>query len=98
MPAMASQPPDETKLAETGFQSGGTPVSGGSSPGSRPGWLSSSSASGSHEAIPPGTLLAERYRILGLAGRGGMRIARSRAIGTPNHVGAYRNAKRTIRS
>jgi eukaryotic-like serine/threonine-protein kinase len=68
---MATSPPDETKLAETGFRSGGTPVSGGSSPGSRPGWLSSGS-SASHEAIPPGALLGERYRILGLAGRGGM--------------------------
>jgi serine/threonine-protein kinase len=72
-----SKPSDETALAETGLQSGSaTPVSGGASnPGaSRPGWLSSSAqtrASG-EAALTPGALLAERYRILGLAGRGGM--------------------------
>jgi serine/threonine-protein kinase len=68
-----SKPSDETSLAETGMHIGaGAPApSAPASAPSRPGWLSSSS-SAPHEAIPAGTLLAERYRILGLAGRGGM--------------------------
>src|SRR5689334_3827229 len=75
MPDMASKPSDETALAETGLQSSGAAPASGPSSGhaSRPGWLSSSAPTrASGEALAPGALLAERYRILGLAGRGGM--------------------------
>jgi hypothetical protein len=68
-----SSPSDETSLAETGLHSGSAPVSHPSAgSGSRPGWLSSSGPGPSGESIAPGALLAERYRILGLVGRGGM--------------------------
>ena len=66
-------PSDETSLAETGLQPGGgaqaSHPSGGTA--SRPGWLSSGSGP-SGETVAPGSLLADRYRILGLVGRGGM--------------------------
>src|SRR4051812_3101092 len=66
-------PSDETSLAETGLQSGGSHGSQPSTgPASRPGWLSSSGPGRPGEEIAPGALLAERYRILGLIGRGGM--------------------------
>ncbi|MFI5077737.1 MAG: hypothetical protein ACHQRO_10365, partial [Vicinamibacteria bacterium] len=69
-----SSPRDETSLAETGFQSGAAgSTSGTSGQGtSRPGWLSSSGPGSAPHEPPPGALLAERYRILGLVGRGGM--------------------------
>src|SRR6187399_2116052 len=69
-----SSPRDETSLAETGLRSGAAPAaSAGSGPGtSRPGWLSSSGSGSAHDALAPGALLAERYRVLGLVGRGGM--------------------------
>ena len=69
-----SSPRDETSLAETGLQSGSGAHASQPSTGaaSRPGWLSSSGPGPSGEAIAPGSLLAERYRILGLIGRGGM--------------------------
>jgi hypothetical protein len=68
-----SSPPDETSLAETGLQSGSGAAASPSAAGavSRPGWLSSGPGR-SGETIAPGALLAERYRILGLVGRGGM--------------------------
>ena len=67
-------PSDETSLAETGLQSGSGAHASHPSAGSasRPGWLSSSGPGPSGESIAPGALLAERYRILGLVGRGGM--------------------------
>src|SRR3954452_17352480 len=66
-------PSDETSLAETGLQSGGShPSQPSTGAASRPGWLSSSGPGPSGEGIAPGSLLAERYRILGLIGRGGM--------------------------
>ncbi|HWJ56413.1 MAG TPA: serine/threonine-protein kinase [Vicinamibacterales bacterium] len=67
-------PSDETSLAETGLQSGSGAHASQPSTGaaSRPGWLSSSGPGPSGEEIAPGSLLAERYRILGLIGRGGM--------------------------
>jgi serine/threonine-protein kinase len=69
-----AQPTDETSLAETGVRSGAAaPGSGSAGSGSsRPGWLSSSAQSSGDPSLAPGALLAERYRILGLAGRGGM--------------------------
>ena len=68
-----SSPSDETHLAETGLQSGSDAQAShpSAASGSRPGWLSSGSGP-SGEALAPGALLAERYRILGLVGRGGM--------------------------
>ena len=67
-------PSDETSLAETGLQSGSGAHASHPSAGSasRPGWLSSSGPGPSGESVAPGALLAERYRILGLVGRGGM--------------------------
>ncbi len=67
-------PSDETSLAETGLQSGSGAHASQPSAGSasRPGWLSSSGPGPSGESVAPGALLAERYRILGLVGRGGM--------------------------
>src|SRR6476646_8463088 len=69
-----SSPRDETSLAETGLRSGSGaqashPSAGSASP---PGWLSSSGPGPSGESVAPGALLAERYRVLGLVGRGGM--------------------------
>ena len=69
-----SSPRDETSLAETGLQSGSGAQASHPSAGSvsRPGWLSSSGPGPSGESVAPGALLAERYRVLGLVGRGGM--------------------------
>jgi eukaryotic-like serine/threonine-protein kinase len=66
-------PSDETSLAETGLQSGSGAQASHPSVGSasRPGWLSSGPGP-SGESVAPGALLAERYRVLGLVGRGGM--------------------------
>src|SRR5215207_9795098 len=68
-----SLPRDETSLAETGLQPGsGAPASHPSAgAASRAGWLSSGSGPAG-ESVAPGALLAERYRVLGLVGRGGM--------------------------
>ncbi len=57
-----SRSTDETSLAETG--------AGRRTPTSRSGWLAP--AAEDADAIPPGTILADRYRVVGLIGRGGM--------------------------
>ena len=72
-PTPMAKPSDETSLAETGFTPSGSAPAAAGSGASRPGWLSPAApAPAGDAAMAPGTLLAERYRILGLAGRGGM--------------------------
>ena len=60
---------DETRLSPSG--TGETRLSPSGSAATTSGWLTSS-GSIDHGRFPPGTLLENRYRIIGLLGRGGM--------------------------
>ena len=68
---MTPPPNDETRLADEAATAAGRTATRGSSASSSSGWLSGSDSI-SHGRFAPGWVVDNRYRMIGLPGRGGM--------------------------